>query len=510
MREQDGRVALIAFDAAELTLVEEGVREGWMPVLADLMLRGRALRLVQTEPQFPGAAWPTTITGVNVAEHRLILDRMLVPGTYRVERRAGDDLAAPSFWRAIGDAGLPSVVLSVYAGRLEHGLPGAQAIGWGAPDPFSAVHGPRFEPPEVKAKLRAAVGRRAHLHVLPPKNDRDVRRYGRRLLRGIDQQTQGVVALMRSEPWAFFFAAYGEPHHSGHLLWHLEERSGGRPNLVRSLYRAVDAGIGRIRDAMPDDAALVVFTPHGMGPMQMRDDPLNDVLERGGWLVREPARRRGARETAVAAARRVMRRTVPYPWRAEAHLALLHRGHLVGGDLTGLDWARTQAFAAPADLTSFVQLNLAGREPRGIVPPGGRERLLDEIAQALEELVDADTGRPAVAGLLRVDEALGVRVDGLPDLAVEWALDAPIRRLASDRLGTIVVRDVDERTGHHRSRGFLIATGPGIAASGSVSFDDAGATIVDLAPTVLARLGVPVPDALHGRPLIELSASPVG
>ena len=55
------------------------------------------------------------------------------------------------------------------------------------------------------------------------------------------------------------------------------------------------------------------------------------------------------------------------------------------------------------------------------------------------------------------------------------------------------------RSGSHVERGFILASGPGIPVSGTI----ADAKAVDLAPTILSLLGVPVPRYMDGRPLFS-------
>ena len=53
--------------------------------------------------------------------------------------------------------------------------------------------------------------------------------------------------------------------------------------------------------------------------------------------------------------------------------------------------------------------------------------------------------------------------------------------------------------GRHRRYGILLALGPGVTA-GEID----GANIVDLAPTALHAMGLPVPDDMDGRVLTDL------
>jgi hypothetical protein len=74
--------------------------------------------------------------------------------------------------------------------------------------------------------------------------------------------------------------------------------------------------------------------------------------------------------------------------------------------------------------------------------------------------------------------------------------------VASDRLAasSIVERlPASGGGGRHRRYGILLALGPGVTA-GEIQ----GANIVDLAPTALHAMGLPVPDDMDGRVLTEL------
>jgi predicted AlkP superfamily phosphohydrolase/phosphomutase len=89
---------------------------------------------------------------------------------------------------------------------------------------------------------------------------------------------------------------------------------------------------------------------------------------------------------------------------------------------TETNWAKTKAFSIPALNTSFVRVNLRGREPQGIIEPGPEyERLLNQIEADLRQLVDVRSGKPAVERVIRTAEAFRCGPPWvLPDLSVEW------------------------------------------------------------------------------------------
>jgi predicted AlkP superfamily phosphohydrolase/phosphomutase len=162
------------------------------------------------------------------------------------------------------------------------------------------------------------------------------------------------------------------------------------------------------------------------------------------------------------------------------------------------DWSRTKAFTLPADLEGCIRINLRGREPEGIIEPGGQyEDVCSELTEALEKLINPATGRPAVRHVWRIDRLFpGDRRDHLPDLTVIWNDEAEIGEVYSDRLGLVREAPNDPRTGTHYPRGFMAVRGPR-----SRTRKIHGGHIADIAPTLLTHLGINPPPAMDGRPL---------
>ena len=178
----------------------------------------------------------------------------------------------------------------------------------------------------------------------------------------------------------------------------------------------------------------------------------------------------------------------------------------------GIDWTQTQAFTLRADLHGYIRINLLGREARGIVPPEEYHSLCRRISEGLHSFRDATTGEPLVADVCLASDVVpsGSRNDRLPDLIVRWSETsaAPHKAIEAPLLGRIVRatpgRIPNGRSGNHRSSGFLIARGPGIPAGTRLA---TGADILDLPPTVLARLGARSQVPLAGKVLHQLTAS---
>jgi predicted AlkP superfamily phosphohydrolase/phosphomutase len=178
-----------------------------------------------------------------------------------------------------------------------------------------------------------------------------------------------------------------------------------------------------------------------------------------------------------------------------------------------IDFSRTLCFSDELNYMPAVHLNLAGREPGGVVAPTDVPRVRAQIEQALRALRDPLTGAPVVAALHRREDLFqGPFVERAPDLLLELHLDrgytynlmpsasAPpgtgcFRRLAPEEwLG----RKGRSLPGSHRPNGFFAAAGPRVSEAGEIDTH-----IADATATWLARMDVAVPPEFAGRVLYE-------
>jgi len=189
-------------------------------------------------------------------------------------------------------------------------------------------------------------------------------------------------------------------------------------------------------------------------------------------------------------------------------------GHITVGAVTLTereDWSHTMAYVVDTgDATEGrrLRLNVRGREPQGIVAMGEEyERVRERIAAGILALRD-DEGHPLVARVFRQEELYrGPYADEGPDLAVVFAdgvggtgPTAQLSGYAPD--SPVSVRMTKGNSGNHRPDGIFVAYGPGVAAGQTLAAD-----IVDVCPTILDLLGVPISEDTDGRVLREMHRS---
>jgi predicted AlkP superfamily phosphohydrolase/phosphomutase len=156
-----------------------------------------------------------------------------------------------------------------------------------------------------------------------------------------------------------------------------------------------------------------------------------------------------------------------------------------------------KAFALPTFSEGYVRINLRGREAAGIVEPSEYDRVCDEVVAMISEVTNARTGEPLVHRVVRTrsgpDDRDPRRPD--PDLIVLWR-SSPADVVDSPTLGRIGPLPFN-RSGSHVHRGFLLAAGPSIPTGAVMPSGQA----VDIAPTILALMGAPIPSYCDGAPI---------
>ncbi|MCB9622160.1 MAG: hypothetical protein H6723_02365, partial [Sandaracinus sp.] len=176
-----------------------------------------------------------------------------------------------------------------------------------------------------------------------------------------------------------------------------------------------------------------------------------------------------------------------------------------------IDFSRTLAFSDELNYFPGVWLNQVGREPKGFVRAADRDAVRRDVAQALKALRDPWTGQPVVLEAWPREELYeGPFVDRAPDLVLRLALRDGYswNLLPSNGPGPVFTQLPPEEhlgrkgrslPGSHRERGFFVAAGPRVAATGEVD-----AHIADASATMLARLDVAPPPDAAGRVLFEI------
>ncbi len=163
-----------------------------------------------------------------------------------------------------------------------------------------------------------------------------------------------------------------------------------------------------------------------------------------------------------------------------------------------IDWRRTVAYSLGNLGPIFI--NLKGREPEGIVSPGKEyKKFIKEIRDELSELEDPESGEKVLQHVFfKEDIYKGEHLAEAPDIV--FLPERTYYALGQHNFpSNSWVETTRVKTGCHTMNGVVMMIGEGIKEGKEIK----EARIIDLAPTILAALGVPIPNDLDGEFLGE-------
>ncbi|MCS6843183.1 MAG: alkaline phosphatase family protein [Caldilineales bacterium] len=503
------KVLVIGLDGATWDIARPLMAQGRLPNLARLTADGAAGPLASTVPPISAAAWVTFLTGQNPGRHGVYQFRKMDLrryGGYRDEFAASHDYRGRSLPERVGQHGRRVAAVGVPMTYPPFPVNGFLVSGF--PRPF----GPQAPvyPPEMAARLgRWDAMPDAFNFSLSPAKTVEASAYWTR------RYTDIALAALAEGIYDLVMVVWNHTDTIPHLYWRYTDptfpaydpRGAQRfGRVIAQQYELADAEIGRLLAALPDDNTLVLaMSDHGMGPFPHRRAHLNVWLAEHGWLRLRPAA--GRRPHPFNRAVSTVRQRLPTQWRHRLRdrLPASWRARLFARqlDLDRVDWLRTQAYRlAVFPTVEGIVVNLRGRQAQGIVSPGAEyEAVRDAILAGLAALRDPDTGQPIVRRAARREELFaGPHLDEIPDILVELrdsytggpALSGPL-------VTPVPMAELRRHSATHRPDGLFVLHGPGVRRGVWVE----GASIADLAPTLLHAMGLPVAADMDGRVLHE-------
>jgi predicted AlkP superfamily phosphohydrolase/phosphomutase len=366
-------------------------------------------------------------------------------------------------WDQVGREGKRAVVIGVPPSYPPRRINGVSVGCFLTPDPANDVF---THPAGVKDEIRRLVGDY-------PVDVKNFRTHNKDWLReeifAMSRKQFAVVRhYLRHAPWDYFqFVDIGLDRVQ-HGFWkyhdaeHRQHEPGSRyQHVIRDYYRHLDEELGRIFELLDEETAVLVASDHGA----RRLDGGFCVNE---WLVRE----------GLLALHEYPRSVTPF------------------GKLA-VDWARTTAWSE-GGYYARVFLNVKGREPQGTIDPADYEKVRDDLKARLEATTD-ERGQPLGTRVFKPEEVYRAVRRVAPDLIVYFG-DLSWRSVGGVGYPELHVQENDtgpDDCNHARFGAFILAA-PGTPLQGEVE----GASLLDVAPTLLDLGGYDVPASMQGRSLL--------
>jgi predicted AlkP superfamily phosphohydrolase/phosphomutase len=288
-----------------------------------------------------------------------------------------------------------------------------------------------------------------------------------------------------------------------HYTWaQMKEAKGPHKDAIEDLWAQIDGRIGNLRELAGADHHFIIFSDHGFtdfkGALNINEWLAPRYIKKKP-LVKMGKKSRTEKLLTVADEMRLtplLKRMVP---------AASRKRFQEGRREEELDrreffvWEETKVYGS-SEGPLYINRQL-------VVDDDEYQALRGQLIEELEALVHPATGERAIEKVYTREEAYeGPYVGDAPDLIVLPALGYEIAANVSED-GKVWATPGDfhnQWTGIHRMEGILILHGPEILEGGKLE----GASIYDIAPTILALKGMPVPDDMDGRVLVDAMSDP--
>jgi predicted AlkP superfamily phosphohydrolase/phosphomutase len=468
-----------------------------MPYFRECIEAGTQGILESTTPSITSVAWSSFQTGRDPGDLGIsnwqIWDRETKESHFLNSSTLG-----PTLWQHAGDQGARIAALNVPVTYPPRPVNGYIVTGLLTP----SVKTDFTHPPELRDELLKAVPDYAPPALrgwASPDSDREYTDFINTMAEAVQMRKKAAELLIEREPWNLLMVHFQAHDAMEHWMWpHLDSdhelhNADIRRDLFESFYRPLDDAIRQISerfaDRSPNETGIILISDHGM-QTNRRLFNLSKWLADQGLLARKQQLVHRLRALDVLNLRRFISRRFKRTVARKISPAF--------GDATAMfDWDRTKAFALPG--STEVEIYVTAEE--------GTAEYSDTFADLMDELpkiVDPQTGETVVERVRhKSDVWQGEKMHLMPDVVADLKDGYSYRFNMDPRADKALFSDITPGKGmhlgmHHRD-GIFVAAGPQFTPGSGLR-----ASLTNVAPTILACLGLEVPEIMTGEIITEI------
>jgi len=439
------KVAVIGLDGVPYDLIEDLVNAGKMPALAEILKEGSPEKMKSSIPPVSSVAWTTFMTGVNPGKHGIYGFIDLKDYSYDPYFPNFTDIKSPLLWDSIAAHGKKTIAINIPQTYPAKEINGILISGFVALDLQKAVYPPSFYPKLKKMDYRIDVD---YQEAAEKKEE-----FFTDLFYTLKKRGEAIKYFLMKEQWDLFIGVFTGTDRLHHYFWNEYENPQERYHQkFIDYYTQLDTIIGDLVDSLPGHCHLMIMADHGFCALKQEFFP-NTWLKEKGYLK--------------------LKKDPPDSF-SDIH-------------------SDSKAFILDP---GRVYINLKGRMPEGCVKVGREyDDLREELMQGFMGISSpSEPSSPILERIFRKEELFsGPYLNKAPDLVLHGLSGYDIKGSMSK--GYLFGKG--RFTGMHTySDAFLFLRGGDLKGN----YD-----IVDLAPSILYLLGIPLPNHFDSKPLSSLS-----
>jgi predicted AlkP superfamily phosphohydrolase/phosphomutase len=461
------RVLVIGLDSVPVDVLLDRFLP-FMPRMRQLLERSTYGTLRSVDPPITVPAWAVMFSGVD-------------PGTLGVygfrHRRAGSyfdgyvptskTILQPLVWDHLSRAGKRVCVMGMPPGYPPPHVNGVYISDFLTPDKAKDYVFPPSLQPELDELTHGYP-----FDVLFRADDRE--RVARELFAMTRKHFLAARHLWAKEPWDLFAIHEIGPDRIHHAFWKFFDRDHPRfeenpamRRVAEEYYQMLDEEIGKLLDLVPPDVRVIFVSDHGSQAMA-GCFCINEWLIQKGYLT--------------------LKGPVPAPGTPIEKVAI--------------DWSKTRAWGS-GGYYARIFLNIAGREPNGILPPAEAEAFTQQLARELAEVRRPDG--QLLGSEVKIPREIYHQVNGdAPDMMAYFG-NVAWRSAGTIGYGRLFIEENDTGPDDavHSFEGMYAVVG----AEGAPAGPGPQRQLIDVAPTLLTYFGLPVPPTVQGKAITEWLAT---
>lgn len=508
MTERKGarKCLVVGLDGATFDLLDPWMEEGLLPSLKKLVTKGARGELQSTIPPSTAPAWVSMVTGKNPGKHGIFDFRLGLSSGFERPLVSSYSIGAERLWRTLNRKGKRVGLINVPLTYPPEPVEGFLIAGMMTPGPQAAY----AYPARLKGQLQDAIGD----YVINIESQRysiegeeEALAFLKDVQYAFEKRRDALYYLMAEEDWDFLMVVFVLPDRIQHRLWkYLDERTiffhrpeGARiREAVRRSFASLDETLGTLFRTLGPSTNIFLVSDHGFGPLLalinfnswFSDLGILRVRKRSGWKA-------SLFQRGVSLSKRPwFRQVVPRSIRSKVQEVVRSRRSLFRpGVEREIDWRRTQAYFA-GTLQQAIYINQEGYGG-GVGAGAPYEDLRNSLKEKLYSLRDPWDGSQLVDRVFFREEIYwGPYLDQGPDISLV-AKGYSYLGAAELGRGSLVTDMRHDPRGFHRLSGIFVAVGKDIQSGLEIE----GASIIDVAPTILLSMRLPLPQDMDGQVL---------
>jgi len=478
------RTLVFGWDGVPYSLFKEAVEYDITPNLGDLYSVAASGPLEAVLPIVTPANWYSAFTGVYPWRHG-ITNFVVVDRRYGLRYMDIRLLKSEAIWDWIGGLGKRGVYVNIPVSTPAPEVSGV----WVSDEEVYRDPTPHHVYPDELLDTVKRYGYKVgypFLYMSPERLYRDI-------LRVEKGKLDATSKLLDDVDWDIAVFIARSPDYLLHLFYGIE----GYRDYIYGCLKMLDDWLGIVM-SRHELSNVIIFSDHGH-MVKPRFINLPGALEKGGFLVRRRSGRVRVRYMRRSRLVRWVWNNLPRGVRQYISRVILDKVVEIDSParemVSGIDWGRTKVF--PNVNVGGLKINLKGVFSEGVVELSEASTLADEVRRFLLNLSDDE-------GPIFKDIIVNISEDPLqPDIYLEprddlWFKGAPTddvivenKALNMDPSSPLDV--AGDKISYHIRTGFYLLHGKPFKKSVGVKLE-----MVDMAPTILAAMGVPIPGGLDG------------